>query len=101
MFMIVGAECRCGKRVASKRRTCPECKGTMNQKEFGDLGTIVTHTTLHAPSEGFEGPITLCMVELEGGARLLCQYKGEKYPEIGDQVRARLEDDLYFCIPHL
>lgn len=99
--MIEGAECQCGKKVASKRRTCPECKGTMKETEFGDIGTIVTYTTLHAPSEGFEGPIRLCIVELEGRARLLCQYKGEKDPEIGEKVTAKLEDDLYFCAPIL
>jgi uncharacterized OB-fold protein len=73
----------------------------MRRTEFGNLAEIVTHTTLHTPSEGFEGPIRLCMVELSGGARLLCQYKGEKDLEIGDQVRAKLEGDLYSCEPDL
>jgi uncharacterized OB-fold protein len=101
MFMIEGAECQCGKKVASRRRKCPDCKGTMKYAEFEDIGTIVTHTTLHTPSEGFEGPMRLCMMELSGGARLLCQFRGEKEPAIGDKVRAKKEDDLYFCEPDL
>jgi uncharacterized OB-fold protein len=97
--MIEGAECVCGKKVASKRRICPECKGPLKDAEFGDIGTIVTHTTLYTPSEGFEGPLRLCMVELEGGARLLCGFKGEKDPDIGDQVKVENNEDLFYCEP--
>lgn len=95
--MIEGAECVCGKKVASKRKTCPECKKPMKVAEFSDSGKILTHTTLHAPPEGFEGPIRLCMVELEGGAHLLCGYEGEEDLDVGVQVKVKKRNDLYFC----
>jgi uncharacterized OB-fold protein len=61
--MIEGSECECGKKVVSIRKTCPECKKPMKDAHFKDIGKILTHTTLYAPSLGFEGPIRLCMVE--------------------------------------
>jgi uncharacterized OB-fold protein len=97
MFMIEGAECECGKKVVSKRKICPECKKPMMDGEFQNVGKILTYTTLHSPPEGFEGPIRLCMVELEGAAHLLCSFEDEKDLDIGMQVRVKKENDLYFC----
>jgi uncharacterized OB-fold protein len=99
MFMIEGSECVCGKKVVSKRNTCPECKRPMKDAKFENIGKILTHTTLYAPPLGFEGPIRLCMVELSEGAHLLCGYEGEKDPVIGDLVLINKVDDLYICMP--
>jgi uncharacterized OB-fold protein len=97
--MIEGAECQCGKKVASKRKTCPDCQRPMIDAEFRDFGKILTYTTLYAPSQGFEGPIRLCMVKLEDGPHLLCRYEGEKDLDIGENVKIKKRNNLYFCEP--
>ncbi len=97
--MIEGAECECGVKVIPERKTCPECKKPMKKAEFGDFGTVLTHTTLHTPPEGYEGPIRLCMVKIDGGAQLLCGYDGEKDLDIGEHVKIIKKNKLYFCKP--
>ena len=97
--MIEGAECVCGKKVVPKINICPECKKPMKDAEFGDFGTVLTHTTLHIPPEGYEGPIRLCMIKIDGGAQLLCGYEGEKDLDIGEHVKIKKKDNLYFCEP--
>lgn len=35
-------------------------------------GTIESYTLLHMPPEGFDAPLLLALVKLEGGAAVLC-----------------------------
>jgi uncharacterized OB-fold protein len=69
----------------------------MKNAEFENLGSILTYTTLHAPPEGFEGPIRIAMVELKEGAHLVCSVKGHRDMSIGDDVTVQSEGELYFC----
>ena len=96
--MIEGSQCECGKKLASRRKNCPHCNKPMKDAEFNDFGRILSHTTLYAPPEGFEGPIRLCIVELEGGVQLLCRFSEEDIA-IEDQVKVKRREDLYFCEP--
>jgi len=95
--MIPGARCQCGKNIVPFRKLCPACGKAMEEMEFENAGTVLTHTTLHAAPEGFEAPIRIAMVELEGGAKLLCSIKHDKELTIGEEVVVKREGERYFC----
>ncbi|UCG69933.1 MAG: OB-fold domain-containing protein [Thermoplasmata archaeon] len=97
--MIKGSKCECGKNVVPQRMLCPVCGGKMTDVEFGNKGTVLTHTTLFAPPMGFEEPIRFALVDLEGKAQLMCTIKGEEEMIIGDEVMVNKEENLYFCEP--
>ena len=95
--MIPGATCQCGKKVVPFRKFCPACGRAMEKADFENIGSVLTHTTLHAVPEGFEAPVRLAMIELEGGANLLCSVKEDTEVSIGDDVNVKREGELYFC----
>jgi len=95
--MIPGARCQCGKNIVPFRKLCPACGKAMEEVEFENTGTVLTHTTLHAAPEGFEAPIGIAMVGLEGGAKLLCSVKCDIELSIGDHVEVKREGERYFC----
>jgi uncharacterized OB-fold protein len=97
--MVEGSECECGKKVAPYRSICPKCGKEMKSAEFEDFGIVLTHTILHAPPEGYEGPIRFCMVKLKGGAQLVCGYEGDQRLDIGEHVRIKKKDNKYVCEP--
>ena len=95
--MIEGGKCQCGKKIVPFRKLCPACGRAMNKVEFEDVGSILTYTTLHAAPEGFEAPIRLAMVELTGGANLICSVKDDTDMGIGDEVIVKRDGELYVC----
>ena len=95
--MIEGGKCQCGKKIVPFRNLCPACGRDMDKMEFESLGSILTYTTLHAPPEGFEGPIRIAMVELKEGAHLVCSVKGGREMNIGDEVIVKRDGEHYFC----
>ncbi|UCE36621.1 MAG: hypothetical protein JSW00_14040 [Thermoplasmata archaeon] len=97
--MIKGSECLCGKKVVPKRDICPKCGKHMSEAEFQDFGRVLTLTILHVPPEGYEGPIMFCMVAIEGGAKLVCGYEGDRDLDIGEHVRIKKIDNKYICEP--
>ncbi len=97
--MIQGAECECGKKLVPYREICPKCGGKMDRAGFEEKGVVLTHTTLYAVPEGYEPPIKLAMIQLEGGANLICGYEGEEELSIGKKVRIESRGELDFCTP--
>ena len=97
--MIKGAECKCQKKVVPYRNICPRCGKSMAMAEFEEKGTVLSQTTLHAVPEGFEGPIKLAMIQVQGGANLICRYEGERDLRIGEKVSIKSMDELYYCEP--
>lgn len=97
--MIEGAECECGKKLVPFRKLCPKCGKEMAKAQFEGKGIVITHTTLYTVPEGFEGPIKLVMVGIEGGANLICGYEGETNLNIGDNVKIRRKGELHICEP--
>ncbi len=67
----------------------------MDPIELDNHGTVVSHTTLHMPPEGFEPPLTMALVELEYGAVALCLAKdpSELRVNIGDRVNLSLDSE--------
>src|SRR5260370_9092970 len=60
------------------------------------LGEIVTFTTLHSPPEGFRSPLHIALVELEGGARLVCHGEATRGIRIGSRVAIEAVDRVYY-----
>ena len=72
---------------------CPSCGKAMDEAKFKTDGILLTFTTLWSPPEGFAPPVGIGLVELEGGARVLCQIDPEKEYGVGDAVTLEYRDD--------
>ena len=86
------------RKIIPTRETCPYCgikAGIMDPIELDNHGTVVSHTTLQMPPEGFEPPLTMALVELEYGAIALCLVKdqNESRINIGDRVFLSLDSE--------
>jgi len=82
---------RCSRTIVPPRDICPYCgtaAGEMAREKVGSRGTILSHTTLQQPPEGFTPPLTMALVELDKGAVVLClaASNDDSGPEIGDSV---------------
>lgn len=79
-YRLLGSECGvCGSIHFPPRAVCPKCRresiGRMTQRELSGRGTILAHTIVHQPADGFElqVPYVMAIVELEEGCRLMTQ----------------------------
>ena len=79
-YRLLGAECNnCGGIYFPPRTVCPKCRresiGKMVQRQLSGRGTILTHTVVHQPADGFElqVPYVMAIVELEEGCRVMAQ----------------------------
>ncbi|TET89302.1 MAG: Zn-ribbon domain-containing OB-fold protein [Methanomassiliicoccales archaeon] len=72
---LAGTKCKsCGALHFPPRADCDQCMSSdVEWMDMESKGKIVTYTTIHVGPTGFEDvvPYTICMVELEGGGRLL------------------------------
>src|SRR3989304_39505 len=62
----------CGLVTAPPARWCPRHPAEMTPTVVPGAGEIVSFTTLHSPPAGFRAPLHIALVELEGGAGLVC-----------------------------
>jgi len=60
------------------------------------VGEVVSFTTLHSPPEGFRSPLHIALVELEGGARVVCHGVQTRRLRIGSPVGIEAIDDVYY-----
>ncbi len=96
--MVAGAECMCGRVVAPPRLLCPDCQGHMNIVELASDGALLSFTQLHVPPEGFDPGLIIGLVELERGAKMLCEAEegiALAALHIGMQVAVRRDEDRY------
>ena len=94
---ISGTQCKkCNEVYLPPRMDCPDCLD--EEMEFVDCqneGTLVTFTTIHSAPAGFEddAPYTICLVDVEGGGRLLGWLDGnEEDIKIGMNVSVGIKD---------
>jgi len=61
-------------------------------------GTILSYTTLQMPPDGFSSPLTMALVELERGVRILCLGNEEETfePVIGAAIEISLDREERF-----
>lgn len=95
---IAGTKCKsCGTQHLPPRADCDKCMSEdMEWLVREPKGEIVTYTTIHVGPTGFEDavPYTICMVELEGGGRLLgwLDDAEEKDISVGQNVSINLKE---------
>jgi hypothetical protein len=82
--------------VAPPAPWCPHHPVAMQAMSLAGVGDVVTFTTLHSPPEGFRSPLTIALVELEGGARFVCHGAGTRGLKIGSTVAIEAVDDVYY-----
>ncbi|MFQ6059942.1 MAG: Zn-ribbon domain-containing OB-fold protein [Thermoplasmata archaeon] len=94
---IAGTKCRnCGTLHFPPRADCDICMSSnVEWVERKSKGRIITYTTIHAGPTGFEDvvPYTICVVDLEGGGRLLGWLDDAKEEDIriGQEVSISLK----------
>ena len=93
--------CTCGKTYALNRELCPRCGKSMTSIELGNEAVILTYTTVYTVPEGFNAPIFLVLVELEQGAKLLCECKNENDLEIGRKGKIIVEHEKYYFMGNM
>ena len=93
--------CTCGKTYALNRELCPSCGKSMTSIELGNEAVILTYTTVYTVPEGFNAPIFLVLVELEQGAKLLCECKNENDLEIGRKGKIVVEHEKYYFVGNM
>ena len=93
-YRLLGSECEnCGDEFFPPVYRCRGCGSEkIIDKEMPKTGKIVTYTILHEPLPGFEAaaPLTLAVIELENGARILSQVvdSPDESVKTGARVRA-------------
>ena len=90
--------CNCGKIVILERKICPNCGRTMTAVEIGNDASVLTYTTLYTVPDGFHSPIFLTLVQLEKGAKLLCECKNKNDLEIGKKGKIVFENEKYYFV---
>jgi hypothetical protein len=60
------------------------------------VGQIASFTTLHSAPEGFRSPLHIALVDLEGGARLVCHGAETRGLKVGSTVAIEAIDDVYY-----
>ena len=96
-----GSTCTCGKIVSLNRKLCPYCGKLMTPTELGNNAIILTYTNLYTVPEGFKSPIFLVLVELQQGAKLLCECKNENDLEIGKKGKIVFENEKYYFVGNI
>ncbi|MFW9958974.1 MAG: Zn-ribbon domain-containing OB-fold protein [Candidatus Odinarchaeota archaeon] len=92
---------QCKRTIVPPREVCPYCgkiAGRMSTSEIDNKGTILSHTTLQMPPDGFDTPLKMALVELDQGAVVLCLgYNEERLePQIGAPVEITLDGEERF-----
>lgn len=87
---------RCGRVVTPAAHFCPDHPVAMEPASVSGYGEVVSFTTLHSPPEGFRSPLHIALVELGGGARLVCHGADTRKIRVGSWVRVEAVDDVYY-----
>src|SRR2546427_12479926 len=62
----------CGLVAAPPARWCPRHPVEMARASVAGAGEVISFTTLHSPPAGFRSPLHIALVELAGGAPVIC-----------------------------
>ena len=105
MGKLTAAVCECGQVFLPPKERCVSCSGFTESLEIGDKGKILSYTVLHVTPEGFEPPLVLGVVEMDGTAgneklkppKIVCVGSVlEDELEVGLKVRVLKLDNTYF-----
>jgi hypothetical protein len=94
---IAASRCpRCKRLVVPPAARCPDHAAPMEAAAVGNVGEVVSFTTLYSAPEGFRSPLHIALVELPGGARLFCHGEETKGMKIGSRVSVEAVDSVFY-----
>lgn len=93
MGSITAAKCECGQITIPPKKRCIFCNGKTSEIKIDNTGKILTYTLLHATPEGFDAPLLLGLIELDG-VRDTLNLPPPKILCAGQIPEAELEMDL-------
>ena len=105
MGKLTAAVCECGQVLLPPKERCVSCSGFTEPVEIDNIGRILTYTILHVTPEGFDSPLILAMVELDGSGAgdhlrhpklVAVGNMPEDKLKIGLEVKIKKIDDKYF-----
>lgn len=88
MGRLTGTVCEnreCGQVFLPPRERCVRCSGPTQPRTIEDTGTLLTYTVLQVVPEGFDPPLILGLVELDG------ERKREEKEEIEREGEGEIE----------
>jgi len=98
---IPASRCGCGYVAAPPAPFCPRCAGAMASWRLAPFGTVLSYTVLHSPPSGFSAPLSIALVELQGGVKFICHGHPDdrRGLRVGRQVRIEHDNDIYHFAP--
>lgn len=97
MIEIAASRCpRCDRLVVPPAASCPDHAVPMTAAAVGNVGEVISFTTLFSAPEGFKSPLHIALVELPGGARLFCHGEDTKGMKIGSRVAVEAVDSVFY-----
>lgn len=94
---IAASRCpRCRRLVVPPAARCPDHPAPMEAAAVGNVGEVVSFTTLFSAPEGFRSPLHIALVELPGGARLFCHGEDTRGMKIGSRVSVEAVDAVFY-----
>jgi len=87
---------RCRLVAAPPSRWCPRHPVEMTPTSVMGGGEVVSFTTLLSPPEGFRSPLHIALVDLVGGARLVCHGDRTQGLKIGSWVAIEAVGNVYY-----
>src|SRR2546427_13267178 len=85
----------CGLVAAPPARWCPRHPVEMARASVAGAGEVISFTTLHSPPAGFRSPLHIALVELAGGAPVICHRAGTPRLRVGSLVVNQAPGDVF------
>lgn len=91
-----GKKCRCGFATVASRPRCPRCGKVTSDAEWKDEGTVMTVANLRKVPDGFNVPMALAVVQIDGkGPKVVCWTEDDL--AVGDPVAVIDMGRTYLC----
>ncbi|MGY5852311.1 MAG: zinc ribbon domain-containing protein [Candidatus Thorarchaeota archaeon] len=87
---------KCERVTVPPRSICPYCSTNaepMDRIDLNDKGSILSYSVLEVPTEGFNAPLLLALVELEHGAVVLSMGDRNLSESVNIGTNVRLSTD--------
>ena len=91
-----GKKCKCGFASLAKKPRCPRCGKVTTDAEWKDVGKVLSAAKLRNVPEGFNVPMSLTVVEIDGkGPKVVCWSEDDL--SIGDTIVVVDMGGVYVC----
>lgn len=93
---LKGRKCRCGFATLASRPRCPRCGKVTSEAQWEDEGKVLTVAKLRKVPDGFNVPMALTVVEIDGkGPKIACWTEDDL--AVGDPVAVVDMGGSYIC----